>query len=82
VHRRVHLREDAARVLQERLARGQQAHATGRALEEPGAELIFECEDVAAERGLGEVEPARGTPHMALFSHGDEGLEVRQAHGL
>jgi hypothetical protein len=81
VHRHLHLGEDAARVVQERLPRGQQAHASGRALEEPGAQLLLEREDVAAERWLGEVEPARGSPHVTLLGHRDEGLEVRETHG-
>jgi hypothetical protein len=81
VHGRVHLGEDAARVLEEGLTRGQQAHAARGALEEGGAELVLEGEDVAADRGLGEVEPARGPPHMALLGHRDKGLEVRETHG-
>jgi hypothetical protein len=81
VHRRVHLREDAACVLQERLSRWQQAHASGGSLEEPGAELVLERENVAAERRLGEVEPARGATHMALFGDRNKGLDVREAHG-
>lgn len=67
-------------MLQERLARRQQTHAARRALEQPGAELIFEREDVTAERRLGEVEPARGAAHVALFGHRDEGLDLREAH--
>ena len=68
-------------MLEERLSRGQQAHAARGTLEERGAELVFEREDVAAERGLGEVESARGSPHMALLGHRYEGLDLRQAHG-
>jgi hypothetical protein len=68
-------------MLQERLARGQQTHAAGGALEQGSTELLLEREDVAAERRLGEVEPARGTPHVTLLGHGYEGLDVRQAHG-
>lgn len=81
VHRRVHLGKDAPGVLEEDFARWQQAHATRRALEELGAKFILEREDVAAERRLRQVEPARGTPHMALFGHRDEGLNVRETHG-
>jgi hypothetical protein len=81
VHCRVHLGKDAACVLEEELARGEQAHATRRSLEEPSAQLVLEREDVAAERRLGQVEPARGAPHMALFCHRDEGLKMREAHG-
>jgi hypothetical protein len=80
VHRRVHFREDAACVLKEGLSRGQQAHASGGSLEEPGAQLVLERENVAAERRLREVEPARGAAHVALFGHRDERLEVREAH--
>ena len=65
---------------QERLPCGEQAHAAGGAREEPGAQFLLEREDVAAEGRLGEVEPARGTAHMALFGHSDKGLKVRQAH--
>lgn len=68
-------------MLQERLARGQQAHAAGGPLEERRAEFFLEREDVAAERRLGEVEPQRGTPHVTLLGHSYEGLDVRQAHG-
>ena len=67
-------------MLEERLARRQQAHASGSALEERGAELIFEREDVAAERRLGEVKPTRGSPHMTLLGHCYERLDLRQAH--
>lgn len=66
---------------QERLARGEQAHPASGALEERRAKLILEREDVTAERRLGEVKPASGTTHMALFGHRDEGLDVREAHG-
>jgi hypothetical protein len=81
MHRRVHLGEDAPGVLEEDFARGQQAHAARRSLEEPGAELVLEREDVAAEWRLGQVQPARGATHVALFGHRDEGLNVREAHG-
>jgi hypothetical protein len=80
VHRGVDLREDAACVLEEGLACRQQAHAAGGSLEEPGAQFVLEREDVTAERRLREVEPARGAPHVALFSHRDKGLDVRETH--
>lgn len=66
---------------EERLARGQQAHAARGALEQRGAQLILQRENVAAERRLREVQPARGAADVALFGHRDEGLDLREAHG-
>lgn len=68
-------------MVEQGLAGGQQAHALGDALEEGRAQLVFQREDVTAERRLGDVQPARGPAHVALFRHRDEGLEVRDAHG-
>jgi hypothetical protein len=80
VHGGIHLSKNTAGVTQERLTRGQQAHAARRALEELGAELIFERENVPTERRLREVEPASGAPHMPLLGHDNEGLDVRETH--
>src|SRR5262249_10860155 len=77
---RVDHAEDGAAPFQEGLPGWQEPDASGRALEEGRPELVLEAADLAAQRGLGEVEPAGGAADVALLRHGDEVSDLRQAH--
>jgi hypothetical protein len=70
VHWGVDLRENSACVDEERLARRQQAHAAPGSFEEWSAGLVLEREDVTAERRLCQVQPPRGSTHVAFLGHG------------
>jgi hypothetical protein len=49
-------------------------------LEEGDAELVLEFADLAAERGLGEVEAGGGAGDALLFGDGDKVTYVAEFH--
>src|SRR4051794_31478973 len=72
--------QHAARLLEQRTARGGQRDAALRAVEEPDAELLLELADLLADRRLGDVEPLRGAAEVQLFGDGDEVPEMAEFH--
>src|SRR5262249_50689524 len=79
-HRGVDLGEDAPRVREERLSCREDADAARGPLEERGAHLLLEAPDLAAQRGLRDVEPPRGAADVALLGDGDEIADLGEAH--
>jgi len=73
--------QDATRALQESFSGRQKAHATGGAREERRANLCFERLDLAADRGLRDVQFFRGAAHVSFFCNGNEVADLREAHG-
>ena len=78
--RSVDLGEDQPRVGEEALAGGQQGDTSRRALEQRGPELVLEVADLPGQRRLGDVELARGATDVLRLGHGDEIVDLRQAH--
>lgn len=72
--------DDAARVLQKYLSRGQKRHAFGRASKERYSKLCFEALDVPREGRLRDVQTERRASQILLFRHGDEVLDLSEAH--
>lgn len=72
--------QDLARVVEERLAHGAQAHASGLALEQLDPELFFEATDAASEWWLTDVEALRRATEMLLFGDCHERLELHERH--
>lgn len=71
--------EDAARFFQERVASDRQRDAAG-AIQEPGAEFIFEQGNLVGHGRLREIAKARGPREMPQLRDGDEGPQVTQFH--
>jgi hypothetical protein len=76
----VHRVQDSARAIQKGFTRRQEAHATRRAHEQRRADFRFERLDLAAQRGLRDVQPFRGSAHVSFFSDGHEIADLREAH--
>ena len=72
LHGSVHFAEHAARVTQECFADWQQCHALGASREQGSAELVLQLADLAAQRGLRDVQPERGAADGSLFGDGDD----------
>lgn len=72
--------EDLYRLWKKAVSRRSQAHATGVALEQHDAELVFQVLDAASQGGLGEVQALGGAPEGALLGHSDEALDLFQRH--
>ncbi len=58
----------------------QQRHAARRALKKRRADLVLQRADLPTQRGLRNVQAQGCTPDIALFGHGDEVTNLRQAH--
>ena len=72
--------EHAARERQQRLARDRQRAAAAGAVEQLGAEILLERGDLAAQRGLGEVQLLGGTGEVAEAGHLDEAAQLLEVH--
>ena len=72
--------EHAARERQQRLARGRQRAAAAGAMEQLGAEIVLERGDLAAQRGLCEVQLFCGTGEVAEAGHLDEAAQLLEVH--
>ena len=72
--------EHAARERQQRLARDRQGAAAAGAVEQLGAEVLLERGDLAAQRGLGEVQLLGGTGEVAEPGHLDEAAQLLEVH--
>ena len=57
-----------------------QAHAPGVALEEGGAQLVFDLLDAAGDRRLGDAEVPSGLAQAAQFGHGQDVTDVAELH--
>ena len=80
VARAIDRREDPSRVIEEGVARGQELHPARGSREEPRADLVFERADLAAHRGLRDMEPLRRAAHVALVGDGNEVADLGKAH--
>jgi hypothetical protein len=67
--------------MQERFSGRQEAHATRGTDEEWRADLCFERLDLAAHRGLRDVQFFRGAAHVSCFGNGNEVADLGKAHG-
>jgi hypothetical protein len=65
-------REDRRRLLQEELAIRGQLHPAPVALQQARAQLGLELGELAAQRRLAQVDPARGAVEAQLFRQRDE----------
>ena len=63
------------------LARFGEGHSLRAAAQEAAPQLLLQELDLAADRGLRDVEAARGLGEGALLGHGTEHLELAQVHG-
>ena len=72
--------EHAARERQQRLARDRQRAAAAGAVEELGAEILLERGDLAAQRGLRQVQLLGGPGEVAEPSHLDEAAQLLEVH--
>ena len=78
--RGVHFREHAAGSRGDCLSRLSQAHAAAGALEQRGAELLFEPTDLVRERRLGEVELLGGAREVSVARHRFHAPELPELH--
>lgn len=62
------------------LARGEQGHAPRSAQEQALAELVFEGVELPRQGRLRNMQPPRGAGDVALFGHGDEVVQLGEAH--
>lgn len=76
----IDLGEDLAGVDVEGAAGVGELDADAVAIEEPGAELLLEGADLAAERGLGDVQPLGGAAEVQLLRHRLKIAQVAQFH--
>ena len=72
--------EHAARERQQRFARDRQRAAAAGPVEQLGAEILLERGDLAAQRGLGEVQLLGGTGEVAEPGHLDEAAQLLEVH--
>ena len=72
--------EHAAGERQQRFARGRQRAAAAGPVEQLGAEILLERGDLAAQRGLGEVQLLGGAGEVAEPSHLHEAAQLLQVH--
>ena len=71
----------AVRHAQEQLARFGEGHPLRAAAQEAAPQLLLQELDLAADRGLRDVQAARRLGEGALLGHGAEHLELAQVHG-
>src|ERR1700722_5045282 len=74
--------DDRPRFVEKNTPGGRQFDRPGGAVEEPGAEFVFEAFDLGTERRLGEVEAFSGAPEAQFLSHSDKIAEMPQFHVL
>jgi hypothetical protein len=77
-HRLVHVAQQLAGAVQERLAGDAQRHPAGGAPQELAADELLQRADLPAEGGLGDVEPLRGPAEAQLLGDGHERAQVPQ----
>ena len=65
---------------EERLSSFREPHATRRSHEQGRSQLVFQPPDLAAHGGLGDVELLSSSADVPLFGHGDEVLDLGEAH--
>src|SRR5690606_3472070 len=75
------LREDLARLDEERRSGRGQAHLLAAALEQAHAEVIFELLDVEAQRRLRDRQPPGRAAEMQLLGQCHEVAKMAQFHG-
>ena len=80
-HRGVQCLDDAHCLVVEMTSRGRHFHLAGRALEQSHAEFIFEGRDLAAQRGLRDVQAGRCTAEMQRIGQGDEIAKLPEVDG-
>ena len=80
--RHVHLGEDRAGVVEQRIARQCQLDPVRRPPEQLAADEPLERTDLAAQGGLGEVQPVRGAAEVQVLGDGHEGTQVAQLDGV
>jgi hypothetical protein len=66
--------------MEERLSGRQKAHAAGGSGEERRADLGFERLDLAAHRGLRNVQLFRSASYISFFGNGNEVADLGEAH--
>src|SRR5579863_2954192 len=69
-----------ARAVQKNAASFCETHGFGGAFQQGKTEFVFEVADLAAQRGLRDVELEGGTRHVLLFSDSDEVAEMTEFH--
>src|SRR5712691_11337840 len=78
----LHVPLDPVGQLQEQLAGGGEGDAAALAMQEQAAQLLLEELDLAADRGLGDVEALGGPREAALLRHRAEHLQLAHVHQL
>ena len=80
LHRAVGLLENRFRFREEGLAARSESDFAMIAVKERDSEFIFELFDLAAERGLRDMEPGRSPGEIEFTGHGSEVAELPQFH--
>ena len=78
--RPLHIREDASREGEQRLARRRQRDVAAHAMEQRRAELVFQPTDLFGDRGLSDRELARRFREVALLRDRDEVPQLVKLH--
>ena len=74
--------EQLARLGQQMLAGGRQAHALAVALEQLGLQLFLQLLDGDRQRWLRDAQPLRRAAEMQLLGQGHEVVQYAQFHGI
>lgn len=80
--REAHLGERAARPGEEGIARGGGENAARGAVEQPLADLAFECGDLGRERRLGDAERRRGAAEMLVLGERQSVAKMTGFHAV
>ena len=76
----VNLAQNGAAVLQKRFARLGEVHHVGAACEQRNTKLVFKIADLAAERGLGDIQARGGMGNVLPLSNGQKITKMTQLH--
>lgn len=72
--------EDEVGMCYESRARNRQMHSLGCAVEERGAEFVFQAGQTARQRRLADMEALCGTAQAPGFCDSEDGVDLLQAH--